>query len=294
VKDQLPRASYEELEIRVEDGTILRAITLEPPADVPVVASIVLAHAMFARKSSFGRAERPGLAFALAQRGFQTVAFDFRGHGESTTLTKGRWRYDDLVRVDVPAVVACVRARADGRPVLVLGHSLGGHVTLAAQGTGRCAADAIVAVATNVWLPQIEPSTVRWAAKRLIMRGMIGIADRAGGFPARQLRLGSDDASREYVHDLFGGALDGAWKSSDGTEDYLNALGSVTVPVAAVLGDRDRLMCHPVCGEAFARLCGGPVRVFHAPGSHMELVTSDRAEEAVTDAVFWALRQARP
>jgi pimeloyl-ACP methyl ester carboxylesterase len=285
----MPRASFEELEVRTSDGTVLRAVVDDPPDAVPLRATLVLAHAMFARKSSFGRRDQPGLSSALAPRGFRTVAFDFRGHGDSTASRD--WGYDDLVRVDLPAVVDCVRARGEGKPVIVIGHSLGGHVALAAQGTRRTRADAIVAVGANVWVRELESSRLRWAAKIGIARATLALAKRAGGIPARWLRLGSDDASSLYVRDLFRGVTDGAWRSADAADDYLAALRNVTVPVAVVLGERDRILCHPTSGEAFARRCRGAVALFHAPVGHVELVTSDRARATVIEAVEWATAQ---
>jgi predicted alpha/beta hydrolase len=284
-----PRASFEELEIHAADGAVLRAVVDDPPAGTELRATLVLAHAMFARKSSFGRRDRPGLSSALTTIGFRTVAFDFRGHGDSSMPKTSRdWGYDDLVRFDLPAVVDCARARGDEKPVIVVGHSLGGHVALAACGTRRIDVDAIVAVGANVWLRSLEPSRVRWAAKVAIARGMLAFAARAGGIPARRLRLGSDDADARYVRDLFRSITHDAWTSSDGKDDYLGGLADVRVPVAAVLGDRDPVMCHPAAGEAFARRCAGPVSCFHAPVGHMELVTSDRARSAVLEAVEWA------
>ncbi|HVJ89631.1 MAG TPA: hypothetical protein VM580_07485, partial [Labilithrix sp.] len=56
-----PRLSFEELEIRTLDGAALRAVMDDPAEGVELRGSLVLAHAMFARKTSYGRRERPGL-----------------------------------------------------------------------------------------------------------------------------------------------------------------------------------------------------------------------------------------
>ncbi|MBX3196890.1 MAG: alpha/beta fold hydrolase [Labilithrix sp.] len=290
-----PRASFEELEIHTSDGASLRALVDDPPDGVPLRGTLVLAHAMFARKSSFGRRDRPGLSSALAARGFRTVAFDFRGHGDSAPpRSGGAPGYDDFVRHDLPAVVEYARARGEGLPVLAVGHSLGGHVALAAQGTGRIAVDAVVAVAANLWLPELERSRLRWGVKLALARAASVVSARAGGIPARRLRIGSDDAADRWFRALLGVATRGAWKSADARDDYFAALGEVRVPVAAVLGDRDRINCHPAAGEAFARRCSGPVEVFRAPVGHMGLVTSARGHGAVLAAVAWAIDQARP
>ncbi|MBX3207450.1 MAG: alpha/beta fold hydrolase [Labilithrix sp.] len=289
-----PRASFEELEIHTSDGASLRALVDDPPDGTALRGTLVLAHAMFARKSSFGRRDRPGLSSALGARGFRTVAFDFRGHGDSVPPRgAGAWGYDDLVRHDLPAVVECARARGEGLPVVVVGHSLGGHVALAAQGTARITVDAVVAVAANLWLRQLERSALRWAAKLAIARAARAISARAGGVPARRLRIGSDDVTERLFRELLEVAIRGAWTSSDGRDDYLAALGRVSVPVAAVLGDHDRINCHPAAGEAFARRCAGAVEVFRAPAGHMGIVTSPSGHASVLDAVEWAIARAR-
>ena len=290
-----PRSSFEELEIRTEDGVALRAIVDDPPEGVTLRGTCVMAHALFARKSEFGRRERAGLAQACAAGGWRTIAFDFRGHGEST-LAKGvrEWGYDDLVRLDLPAVVDCARARSEGKPVLVVGHSLGGHVALAAQGAGRMAADGLVVVAANVWLRELETSRVRWATKVGLARVMEESIARMGRLPARRLRMGSDDASGRFVRDLLRFMRE-AWKSEDGSDDYLASMAKVVVPVCAVSSEGDRLVCHPASADAFARRCGGPIELVHvtrsddgrpAPG-HMALVTTDRARSKLLGALAW-------
>jgi predicted alpha/beta hydrolase len=289
-----PRASFEELEIRTADGVALRAVVDDPPDAVALRGTCVLAHAMFARKTEFGRRDRAGLAQAYAAGGWRTIAFDFRGHGESVLpQDAGEWGYDDLVRLDLPAVVDCARARSEGKPVIVVGHSLGAHAALAAQGTGRMVADGIVAIACNLWLRELETSRWRWAAKLALARAMLEAVNRVGRLPARRLRIGSDDASGRYVRDLLGFMSQGRWGSTDGHDDYLASLARVVVPVCAVASDGDRVTCHPASAEAFARRCAGPVDMIRVarsddgrgPPGHMEIVTTSRARSKLLAAL---------
>lgn len=292
-----PRSSFEELEIRTADGAALRALVDDPPEGRELRGAIVLAHAMFASKSAFGLRDAPGLSTALAGRGFRTIAFDFRGHGDSS-VTRARWGYDDLVRHDLPAVVEYARSGAEGRPVLVVGHALGAHAALAAHGTGRITVDAIVALATNVWVR--DPWRLGWAARSALARVARELTARAGDLATRLIDVRSDEmlerhVLRRVIPDRGLGLLTGGrWTSADGTDDYLAALARVDVPVAAVVAERDRLRCPPAAGEAFARRCAGRVAAFRAPVGHVDIVTSRRAEAAVIDAVEWALDQARP
>jgi len=292
-----PRVSFAELEIHTEDGVALRAVVHDPKEGTPLRGTCVFAHAMFASKSEFGRREGRGLADAYAALGFRTIAFDFRGHSGSAMRADEEWGYDDLVRFDLPAVVDCARARSEGRPVIVVGHSLGAHVALAAQGTRRIDVDGIVAVAGNVWLREFETSRVRAVAKLALMTALRGVARRIGRFPARTIRFGNNDASARFIEDLARTTLHHAWTSADGRDDYLAALANVQIPVCAVASDGDRLFCHPASAERFVRRCRGPVRcmrITHSddggpPPGHMSLVTSDRARRPLIAALQWVV-----
>jgi predicted alpha/beta hydrolase len=255
-----PPDSGESFEVRTEDGVVLRG-TIREPAGKPV-ATAILAHAMFARRSAFERPAGAGLAPFLAERGLRTVAFDFRGHGESGLAAAGGgdWSYDDLVRRDLPAVVDAVRARAGRGKVVLFGHSLGAHVALASHAVGACSLDGIAMLAGNVWLEALEPSPLLWAAKRAMLEVFDRTTRALGRFPARALRLGSDDEAATYVHDLCRFGRTGQWRSADGRDDYLAALAGVHVPVVAVASDGDRLECRPESARRFLDLCAGPKR----------------------------------
>jgi predicted alpha/beta hydrolase len=277
-------AGSEAIDLRTSDGWSLRADVHEPPAEP--VGTAVLAHAMMARRSSFDRPEGRGVAAHLIERGWRVVNFDFRGHGDSAPRVQdgASFGYDDLVRLDLPAVHEFARSRSKRRaPVVLVGHSLGGHVGLAAQGTGRTAFDAIVGVGANVWLRELEPSARRWLAKRGVMAGLLAVSRRVGRFPARRLRLGSDDEPRAYFEDFDRYTRTGRWTGADG-EDYLAALSRVRAPVLQVVSEGDRLECVPESGARFVARCGGPheiVRITRSddggpPPDHMKMVTGGR------------------
>ena len=277
--------AVETIDVRTADGWSLRADVHAPRA--PLAGVVILAHAMMARRTEFDRPRGAGLAAFLAGRGWRAIAFDFRGQGDSGPAVHdgGSYSYDDLVVRDLPAVYAFAREQAGRKkPVVVLGHSLGGHAALVAQGSGAIAADAIVAIASSLWLRELEPSRLQWAVKRGVIAGFAGVSRALGRFPARALGLGSDDVARAWVEDFARYARTGRWTSADGRVDYLAALGSVRVPVLQVVSDADRLECRPELGARFVERCSGPTEVIRvarrddggrAPG-HMALVTSGR------------------
>ncbi len=289
----------ESIDIRTSDGWSLRADVHEPGG--PPVGVAVLAHAMMARRTEFERPKGAGVASMLVARGWRVVSFDFRGHGDSGPLARdgASYGYDDLVARDLPAVHECARSRLRRKvPVVLVGHSLGGHVGLAAQGTGLVAFDGIVGVGANVWLRDLEPQRSRWLLKRATLTGIVAVSRRVGRFPARLLRMGSDDESRAYFEDFERFARTGAWTSADGHVDYLAALGAVRVPVLQLVSDGDRLACVPECGARFVANCSGGHEVVRvpagddggAPPDHMGLVTSGRIGSAWDRVEAWMRR----
>lgn len=111
------------------DGTRL-ALTPAGPSDAP---PIVLVHGLGPSTDSWG--EVPA---RLAER-HRVIAYDLRGHGRSGNARSGDYGLDAHAR-DLTAVLAtCV---PDGQRAVLVGHSLGGGIILAAArltGTGRTA-----------------------------------------------------------------------------------------------------------------------------------------------------------
>jgi predicted alpha/beta hydrolase len=297
-----PSAPVETIDIRTADGWSLRADVHAP--DGAMAGVVVLAHALMARRSEFDRPAGAGLAAFLAARGWCAVPFDFRAHGESGPAVHqgGRYGYDDLVARDLPAVCAFARERAGRkRPVVVLGHSLGGHVALAAQGSGAIRVEGIVGIASAPWLREFEPSLSAWVVKRSIMGTFASVSRALGRFPARTLGLGSDDVSRPWIEDFQRFAATGRWASADGRTDYREALGRVSIPVLQVLSEGDRLECPPAFGERFVAACAGPTETLRVtrrddggpPPGHMGLVTSGRLGSVRERIEGWMRSHAR-
>lgn len=66
----------------------------------------------------------------LADQGFDVITYDYRGIGASrpATLRGCRYRWSDWGTLDFDAVIEFARRHADGRPLLVAGHSIGGFL----------------------------------------------------------------------------------------------------------------------------------------------------------------------
>jgi predicted alpha/beta hydrolase len=285
----------ESMDVRTTDGWSLRVDVHEQGESAIGVA--LLGHALMARRTEFDRPVGAGLASFLIDRGWHVVAFDFRGHGDSGPAPRegGTLGYDALVTRDLPAVCEFARSEVGrGLPVVVVGHSLGGHAALAAQGTRAMQVDAIATLASTMWMWQLDLSHRRWWAKRATVETMLVVARRVGYFPARALRLGSDDEPRALIEDITRVVRSGTWTSADGGVDYLSSLSQVRVPVMQILSENDRFECDPESGARFAERCPNSTIVRIARGddetgapTHMGLVTSGRVRGVWSQVEAW-------
>lgn len=95
-------------------------------------APVLLVHGFGQNRYSW---HLPARSFAnhLARAGFDVFNLDLRGHGRSRDHGTQQCRgVEDYVQEDIPAAVAEVQALSGGRPVWIVGHSLGGLIAYAA------------------------------------------------------------------------------------------------------------------------------------------------------------------
>jgi alpha-beta hydrolase superfamily lysophospholipase len=261
-----------ELEARTADGVTLRIDHV--PALGERRGAVVCLHAMMTDGRYFDARKERGFAAALAARGLDVFVADFRGHGRSQPprAGEGDWSFDDLVELDLPAIVATIGVAP--RELAILGHSLGGLVACAALGTGRIPPPRrLVLAATSVWLGETR-------ARRALMAAYRGITRLAGKAPVRALRAGTADEARGYVEQLTGWARTGRWTNLRGI-DYRAALAAIDVPADAVCGGAD-WMCRPADADAIAgrvRTCS-PLRVIDG-ADHFTLFA--RGERVIAD-----------
>lgn len=238
---------YDVLRTRTVDGVRLQIERVSARGTRRGV--VVCLHAMMTDGRYFGARRDGTFATMLADRGLDVYVADFRGHGASVPpyAGEGDWSFDDLVELDLPAIVQLV-SEASGLPaseLAILGHSLGGLVACAALGTGRIPAPRmLVLAATSVWLGE---ST----ARRAIMAAYRGVTALFGRAPIKAIRAGTADESASYVRQLTGWSAHGRWTSLRGV-DYLVALETITTPAFAFTGAGD-WMCRPSDAEAIAR-----------------------------------------
>ncbi len=102
------------------DGPPLLTRRWLPDGDPKAVVLIVHGYAEHS-----GRYDHVGAA--LVERGYAVEAFDLRGHGKSPGRRAFVRSFDEYL-ADLNAVLADVRQRHPGRPLFLLGHSMGGSI----------------------------------------------------------------------------------------------------------------------------------------------------------------------
>ncbi len=231
-------------QVRAGDGTRLALYRVGEPTAPPVV----LMPGTFSNHTFWLGTGGRGMAWHLADAGYEAVVLDPRGHGGSERARGRPWRFEHWGRLDVPAAVSA--AAPDGAPVLLVGHSAGGAsmlIALAGEPALRERVAGVVVLGTPVpWLQRwrrVGAWTIR-AASRLL-----------GRFPARLLGLGPEDELPGVMAQWMTWNLKREWRGCDGT-DYVERLQSVCTPVLAMSGAGDTVFAPPDACRGVVEMMG--------------------------------------
>lgn len=268
------------------------AVHLEPhlPKGSPR-AALLLGPGMMLDRRAMDRPRGRGMASFFRDRGFAAYTLDPRGKGAGgpKAADGGNWTYDDLVLRDLPAALRELAARHPDVPSLLVGHSLSSHVGAASVGIHPdLPVDGLVLLAPVVWIRRHEPSRLHWLAKRMTLTAWHAVARAVGYFPARRLRIGTEDEPLGYVSQFTDWARANRWGHRSGAPDYLAALGRIEQPVLVMSGERDRI-ARPTSVERFARAVGArgaPHRTVPGAG-HMDLIDGRRCRDAWEGIATW-------
>jgi predicted alpha/beta hydrolase len=223
-------------------------------------------------------------AVELGAAGFAVTAVDLRGNGASTPTParSTRYGYADLAD-DVGAVRGALDERRAGRPLLLVGHSLGGQVGLIHAATAGPEIAGIVLVAVGIPYWRAYPG-----------RRKFGILGMTQGIGAASAVLGV------WPGWGFGGRQAGRvmtdWARTARTGGYGEidaALGRLTTPVFAASIDGDDLVPSQVVDYLTGKLGAAPVERAHftaadlgAPVNHFNWTRS--SQPIVERVATWA------
>jgi predicted alpha/beta hydrolase len=233
------------------DGARIGIQVYPEPDGAPDAPAVVIWPAMGVR----ARYYRP-FATGLRDAGLAVVVADLRGTGASTPVPSRacRYGYRELA-TDVGTVLDALKPRLDGRPRLLLGHSLGGQATLlhlALHGADRVDGLALLAVGMPYW--RTYPGRRRYGVLPYT-QGIAAVAGALGvwpgwGFGGRQ--------ARGVIRDWARTGRTGRFPTLDGVDGEA-AVGRLTLPVLAVSVDDDQYTPHPTVDHLCAKLTAAPV-----------------------------------
>jgi predicted alpha/beta hydrolase len=242
--------------------------------------------------------EHYSLARFLARAGFDAWVLELRGRGLSHPTKAcrhpGRWTFDDLATVDVPAAVEHV-VRETRQEVAWIGHSMGGMVLYAYLGTRpRAPVRAGVTIASPVRFPGSSGLLHRIGEamlniplgdvvrQRLVLGALWWVLSPTSGIEVgmnaanvdraevgRALRLSISNVSRFKLQQLSRWSLEGKFASVDGRVDYLDALAGVATPLLVVAGSGDRLATPAAVRTALDRLPSATYQEFGRAHGHV-------------------------
>ncbi|MGC5662379.1 alpha/beta fold hydrolase [Micromonospora sp. WMMD723] len=233
------------------DGARIGIQVYPEPAGTSAAPVVLICPAMGVR----ARYYRP-FAAALRAAGLAVVVADLRGTGASTPPPSRacRYGYRELA-ADVGAVLDALKSRRDGRPTLLLGHSLGGQAALlhlALHGVDQVDGLALLAVGMPYW--RGYPGLRRYGVLPY-SQGIAAVAGTLGvwpgwGFGGRQ--------ARGVIRDWARTARTGRFPTLDGVDGDA-AVGRLTLPVLAVSVDDDQYTPHPIVDHLCTKLTAAPV-----------------------------------
>ena len=288
----LPSDAVRRVEIRTDDGVTLVAHCLGDPGSMPVV----LVPGTFSNHTFWLGTRGTGFARALAAAGFEAWALDPRGHGDSQKPRRGDdWDFDDWARHDVPAAVRAAAARsADGRGVVLIGHSAGGATSLIA-----CAVEPEVRRHVRALVVAATPLPWLQAMRRIATFFALGVSRAFGRFPARLVGLGPEDELGGVMVQWMRWQLEGHWRGDDGT-DYAALISTLELPALFLAGAADRVEAPPAAVHALFKLAGSRDKTFLLCGraggfsedfDHAGLLVSRAAREEVWPKIVEWLRR---
>lgn len=227
----------------------------------------------------------------LAAQGIATYAYDQRGFG--ATAEPGIWAGADVLVDDAASVMDLLRQRHPGRPLYVLGESMGGAVALSVLAETPAAADGAVLVAPAVWgrraMNPLQRGTLwllahSWPGLRLSGSGLgVTASDNTA-----MLRAQRDDPL--VLKDARADAL---WGLTDLMDRGLAAAPGVTAPTLVQYGERDAIIPRRATCRLVATLAS-PSRIAVYPDGYHMLTRDLGARQVLEDTAAWLADSASP
>jgi alpha-beta hydrolase superfamily lysophospholipase len=289
----LGEGAFPASQLAMDDGTTLPFDTYRPAG--PPRAVVLALHGFNDYRKAFDQ-----VGPKLARAGLIVYAADQRGFGE--TDTRGLWPGTARLAADTAAMVRAIRSRHPGRPLYLLGESMGGAIAMAAL-AGRSPTltskeiDGLVLIAPAVWGRKTMPAlqVAGLAVSNALVPWMRVSGSGLGFVPSdNQLMLYQYSSDPLVIRRTRVDAVAGL---VDLMDEALDAAPRLTVPSLILYGVRDDIVPRAPTCRMIESLPGAPTgrwRVaLYGDGYHM-LLRDLGGTKAIADIAFWMRHPAAP
>jgi len=221
----------------------------------------------------------------LNARGYAVYAIDHRGHGQSAGGRAVIDRMHNAVE-DLHTLVERAQAAYPGRPLVLLGHSMGGCVALAYTSEHEDALDALVLSGPLAVLEAASP------VQRVAGRVLSAVAPSLGVVAIDSTAVSRDpEVVTDYDNDPlnYHGKLPARTVAelSRAIEGFPEAVTRFRLPLLVMHGTADRLV--PIAGgEMVAERAGSEDKTFKRyDGLFHEILNEPEREQVVNDMADW-------
>jgi alpha-beta hydrolase superfamily lysophospholipase len=237
-----------------------------------------------------GFAEHSGRYAALTEHllanGYSVTAYDQRGHGLSDGLpghVEAFSEYDD----DLNKVITLTRNRAAGRPLFIIGHSMGGLVALRylARKSGTVAGAIISAplIAVAVPVPAYKHLIARAGARlapRLRLNNEINPANLSRDAEVGRAYAADPHVTRKVSTKWFTETV----RAMAEVKDWAS---QIRTPVFVMHGTKDKLASVEATKALFAEIGSNDKELAIYDGYYHELFNEPEKQELFERATFW-------
>ncbi len=245
----------------------------------PIKAEVVVTHGLGEHSGRYTH-----VAAALAQAGLRMWGYDTRGHGRSTG-PRGDVRRYGLLLDDLSLV--CRRVRREGRGIFLLGHSMGGQVTLNFLIERPTETEGAVVAAPWLRLAFDPPLWRRLLAR--LARGILPRLAQGTATAAEQLSRDAEHVAQladpHLTHHQLSARLFFALQR--GGRTALERAGECTRPILLLHGGADRVTSAETTRLFFERAGSADKRFELYPEAVHETHNDLGRERMLRDVVAW-------
>jgi alpha-beta hydrolase superfamily lysophospholipase len=222
----------------------------------------------------------------MAARGYAVYAYDLRGHGQSSGTRGQVKRFADYLD-DTAIFLEEVRRRQPGKPLMLLGHSLGGLICTRFVQERAFDGRALI-LSSPFFALTVQPEPAK----------LLGVKALTVAWPGRDIgnTLRADDLSHDasvveaYVTDpLVHHVATARWAAEtlSAQEAAMAAAPTVTLPLLVLYGKDDEV-ADPAFAEAFFATVGSAdKKLIHYEGLYHELFNEVDREKVFADVAAW-------